>query len=63
VHIGQYRIMDKYFNDLSTYDDTIENYIKEFKDIQKNKEVVIYLVSFPYLPKHPHPSTATSKLP
>jgi hypothetical protein len=61
VHIGQYRLMDKYFNDLSTYDDTIENYIREYKDIQKNKEVVIYLVNFPYLPKYPHPTTANSK--
>lgn len=54
--------MDSYFNDLASYEDTIENYIKELKDAQKNREVVIYLVPFPKLPKYPHPITKACKL-
>lgn len=54
--------MDQYFSDLAGYDDTIENYIKDFKDVQKNKEVVIYLINFTYLPKYPHNSTKPSNL-
>jgi len=52
--------MDQYFNDLASYEDTIDNYIKLFKELQKNKEPLIYLIHFPQLPKFPHPLTRSS---
>ena len=53
-------MLDHSFNDLAAYDDTIENYIKVTKELQKNKEPVIFLVYFPQLPKNPHPDTKQS---
>ena len=52
--------MDKYFNDLASYDDTIENYINLVSDGFKNFVPVVYLVFFPSLPKYPHPLTRKS---
>ncbi len=52
--------MDQAFNDLVAYEDTIENYIKVGKDLQKNKEILVYLVYFPHLPKGPHSYTKQS---
>ena len=54
--------MDQNFNDMSTYDDSIENFIKDFNDIQKNKEPIVFLVYYPQLHKYPHPGTRASKM-
>lgn len=60
VHDGYYRLMDTNFNDLSGYEDTIENFIRITKETQKTKDIVVYLVHFPKHPKVPHPLTKLS---